>query len=876
VRAADIRRAFLDFYAAREHRIIPSASLIPEDPTLLLTVAGMVPFKPYFLGEKPIEHPRAASCQKCVRTNDIEIVGRTARHMTLFEMLGNFSFGDYYKQDAIRWAWELSTEVLGFDPQRIWVTVFDDDDEAAEIWRDEVGLAEKRIVRRGADDNFWWMGVAGPAGPCSELFFDRRPAGEGDTFDDGDGLMEFYNLVFTESEVDETGRVVGALGTKNVDTGMGLDRTAVLLQEVDSVYETDHIRPLVDLAERLAGRRYGSDERTDVSLRIMAEHARAAAFMIGDGILPSNEGRGYVLRRLLRRGVRHARILGVSEPVMSSLADAVVTQMGDIYPELTAGRSFITQVVHGEEEGFLSTLRQGLTLLEAGMEDARTEGRLQGATAFKLHDTYGFPLELTSEIAAEAGLEIDREGFDRLMTEQRERARAARDAGSARGDAGYRDVLSSAGATRFTGYDRTRDEATIRGIVSGGERTARASEGDEVDVVLDRTPFYPEGGGQVGDRGIIETTGARLEVLDTTRILGDLIVHRARVTAGEIADANPVTATVNDAHRIATERSHTATHVVHATLRERLGEHARQAGSLVEPGRLRFDFSHFEKVPAEVIDEIERTVNERIATDSPVQPYETSMTEARRLGAMMLFEEKYGDIVRVVEIGGYSIELCGGIHATRTSQVGAVKLLGEASIGSNLRRIEALTGRDAIAGFRRSDALLEHIATLLRTSPDEAPARIEKLLGDLKHAEHELRKHASSGAAEHAKEIAGAATRIGDISSVVASVDGLDAGGLQQLALVVRDRLGPNAVVALASAADGRASIVCAIGSAIKERGAQPAALIKEAAAAIGGGAGGRDLLATGGGKQVDGIPAALDRARDAIRAAFGTAEGAA
>ena len=639
MRAAEIRRAFLDFYAARDHRIVPSASLVPEDPTLLLTVAGMVPFKPYFLGEKPIEHPRLVSCQKCVRTNDIENVGRTARHMTLFEMLGNFSFGEYYKKDAIRWAWELSTEVLGFDPERIWVTVFEDDDEAAAIWRDDVGMPEHKIVRRGREDNFWWMGVAGPGGPCSELFFDRRPDGQRDTFDDGDGLMEFYNLVFTESEVDANGAIIGALGSKNVDTGMGLDRVAVLLQGVDSVYDADHLRPLVDLASRLAGKRYGVDEKTDVSIRIMAEHARAAAFMIGDGIMPSNEGRGYVLRRLIRRGVRHARILGVQEPVMSTLSDAVVDAMGDVYPELTAGRSFITQVVHGEEEGFLATLRQGLTLLESGIEESRSSGRLSGTTAFKLHDTYGFPLELTSEIAQEAGLEIDRDGFERLMTEQRERARAARDTGAARGDAGYREVLASAGASRFTGYDRTLDEATITGLIVEGERAKRAGEGSELEVVLDRSPFYPEGGGQVGDHGIIETASGRLEVLDTVRVLGDLIVHRVRVAAGEIADGQAATARVDEAWRIATERSHTATHVVHATLRQQLGEHARQAGSLVEPGRLRFDFAHFEKVPASVLGDVEALVNERIAADALVEPYETTMDEARRLGAMMLFEE---------------------------------------------------------------------------------------------------------------------------------------------------------------------------------------------------------------------------------------------
>jgi alanyl-tRNA synthetase len=867
VKAADIRRAFLDFYAARDHRIIQSASLIPEDPTLLLTVAGMVPFKPYFLGEKPVEFARAASCQKCVRTNDIENVGRTARHMTLFEMLGNFSFGDYYKKDAIRWAWELSTQVLGFDPKRIWVTVFETDDEAYEIWRDEVGIAEDKIVRRGAEDNFWWMGVAGPGGPCSELFFDRRPDGQCDTFDDGDGLMEFYNLVFTESEVDDSGNVIGALDKKNVDTGMGLDRVAVLLQGVDSVYDADHLRSLVDLAARLAGKRYGVDEKTDISVRIMAEHARAAAFMIGDGILPSNEGRGYVLRRLLRRAVRHARIQGVSEPVMSTIADAVIDQMGDVYPELVQGREFIKQVVHGEEEGFLSTLRQGMSLLESDI--SKSKGSLAGATVFKLHDTYGFPLELTSEIAAEAGLEVDQAGFEQLMQEQRDRARAARETASARGDAGYREVLAAKGASLFTGYDHTKDEGTIAGLISAGERVGAAREGDEIEIVLDRSPFYPEGGGQVGDRGAIESASGKLEVTDTIRVLGDLIVHRARVVAGEIAEGQSAQAIVDEDWRTATERSHTATHVVHATLRQQLGEHARQAGSLVEPGRLRFDFAHFEKVPRSVLDDVEALVNERILQDSLVAPFETSMEEARRLGAMMLFEEKYGDIVRVVEIGDYSIELCGGIHATRTSQVGAVKLLGEASIGSNLRRIEGLTGREAIAGFRSNAAVLEHIASLLKTSPQDAPARVEKLLSDLKQAEQELRKQAMSGAAEQAATLATSAIELGSTKVVVAAVNDADAGMLQQLAIGVRDKLGESGIVVLAGASGERASIVCAISGAIKSRGLAPSALIKEAAAAIGGGAGGKDLLATGGGKNIAGVDQALAKAKDAIEAAL-------
>jgi alanyl-tRNA synthetase len=864
VEASQIRRAFLDYYRERGHHIAPSASLVPDDPNLLLTVAGMVPFKPYFLGEKPIEHPRIASCQKCVRTNDIENVGRTARHLTLFEMLGNFSFGDYYKSDAIRWAWELSTKVLGFDPDRLWATIFEDDDEAFEIWRDEVGLPEDRIIRRGADDNFWWMGVAGPGGPCSELFYDRRPEAERGSFDDGDGLMEFYNLVFTENEVDDSGKIVGALAKKNVDTGMGLDRVAVLLQGVDSIYECDHFKPLIATASKLTGKKYGSEEKTDVSLRIIAEHSRAAAFMIGDGIMPGNEGRGYILRRLLRRAVRHAKMLGIDDLIMPTMVGVVIDQMSEAYPDLASSREFITQVARGEEEGFRATLRQGLSLLEKDLAAAK-EQRLSGETAFMLHDTYGFPLELTTEIAQEAGLEVDVETFGRLMEEQRQRARSAREVGSERGDTGRREVLAEIGTVNFTGYDRTKDEAKLVGVLVKGARVDSAKQGSEVEIILDSTPFYPEGGGQVGDRGVIETPDGRIEITDTQRVLDDLIVHTGKVLEGEIASGTPAAALVDEGFRQATERSHTATHILHATLRAALGEHARQAGSLVEPGRLRFDFAHFEKVPHEILDGVEELVNSRLVSDEPVLPYETTLEEARNLGAMMLFEEKYGDMVRVVEIGDYSIELCGGIHVTRTSQVGVVKLLGEASIGSNLRRVEALTGRDAIEAYRQNEAILRHIAGLLKTDPAGAPARVEKLLADLKAAEQAAKKAAAASAGERAKELATGAEDIGRAKAVLAEIDGgLAPGDLQELAVQIRDRVGEAAAVVVASGTEGRASIVCAVGSALA---VDASTLIKDAARAIGGGAGGRGPVATGGGKDPSGIPDALKKARAAIAA---------
>lgn len=863
MRANDIRRSFLEFFRERDHKIVPSASLVPEDPTLLFTVAGMVPFKPYFLGQRPIEFPRAASVQKCIRTNDIENVGVTARHQTLFEMLGNFSFGDYYKREAIRWAWELSIGPWGMDPDRIWITIFEDDDEAFALWREDVGLPAERVVRRGAEDNFWWMGVGGPAGPCSELHYDRGPAfGEGG-LDNGDRLLEYYNLVFTEFEVDDHCAILGPLPRKNVDTGSGLERVAQILQDVPSAYETDVFAPIIATAQEVTGRAYGEDHRSDVSLRIMAEHARAAAFLIGDGVLPANEDRGYVLRRLIRRAVRHATLLGVDDVVMPALVDSVVAVMGEAYHELVQNQSFIVQVVGAEEEGFRNTIARGLQMLDTAVQSST--GRLSGDVAFKLHDTYGFPLELTLEIAQEAGLDIDREGFERLMGEQRDRARSARKIES-RDEGALRAVLADTGASAFIGYDRTEDEGKILGIVRDGERVEVAREGDEIEVILDATPFYPEGGGQIGDAGVLEIDGSIVEISDTQRKLGDLIVHIGRVARGEISVGAGVRAAVEAQRRISTQRSHTATHVLHATLRQRLGEHARQAGSLVEPGRLRFDFPHFDRVPREVLDEIEQTVNSRLISDEIVRPYETTMEEARGRGAMMLFEEKYGDVVRVVEIGDYSVELCGGVHVTHTSQVGAIKILGEASIGSNLRRIEALTGVDAIADFRRQRAVLEHLARLLKATPDEAPARLERLLADLKAAEQQVRKAQQAGQADVAKGLARTAEKIDDVSLVAAAVPNLNAGELQKLALAVRDAVGGPVAVILASSSDGKAAVVAAVDKATGAR-VQPAQLISDAAKAIGGGAGGRGEVATGGGKNAAGVA-------DAIRLARAAAQG--
>jgi alanyl-tRNA synthetase len=685
--------------------------------------------------------------------------------------------------------------------------------------------------------------------------------------------MEFYNLVFTEFQVDDNGQRIADLPQRNVDTGLGLERLAQILQDVPTAYDTDLLRPIVARAEKVSSTRYGESDKTDVSLRILAEHARAGAFLIGDGVMPGNEGRGYVLRRLLRRAVRHARLLGVDRPVMPEMVESVVDTMGEAYPDLAAARAYIEQIASGEEEGFHQTLRLGVTLLDTEIDRAQSAGvaALPGDVAFKLHDTYGFPFELTLEIAQDAGLQIDRGGFDRLMDEQRERARSDRRAKLDLTDSdALTRVLSESGPSLFTGYERMEQEAKLVGIVRAGEQVDVATEGDEVEVVLDATPFYPEGGGQVGDHGVIEVDGARLEVIDTQRRIGDLIVHTANVARGEIHSGVPAFARVDPTWRVGTERSHSATHILHATLRQTLGEQSRQAGSLVEPGRLRFDFPYHERVPRDVLEEIESTVNRRLLWSDPVRAYETTMAEARARGALMLFEEKYGDFVRVVEIGNYSIELCGGTHVVRTSDVGVVKVLGEASIGSNLRRIEALTGAAAIEDFRRSRAVLDQIAALLKTSPEEAPARVERLLADLKSAEQQIKKAQSAGQKEEASGLAATAEKIGATSFVAGEVPGRAVGELQKLAIGVRDALGSPAAVVLGSADDGRAGIVAAVDKATAAGGVRAAALIAQAAKAIGGGAGGRDDIATGGGKNVGGLSEALRLARAAAQELFG------
>ena len=886
-----IRETFLRFFQERGHRRYDSAPLIPNDPTLLLTIAGMVPFKPYFLGDATPPTPRATSFQKCVRTNDIENVGHTTRHLSLFEMLGNFSFGDYFKREAIRWSWELSVEHYRLDPERIWVTVFEDDEESETYWLEETDVPAERIQRVGipagadradASDNFWSTGGPGPCGPCSELNYDRGPAwGEaGGPVANGERYLEYYNLVFMQHEQDADGRIVGDLPRQNVDTGLGLERMAVLLQDVQNVFETDLFAPLLDRVGDLTGTTYGEDDDLDVSMRVVAEHARTAAFLIADGVLPAKEGRGYVLRRLLRRAVRHGQLLGLDvgggAALVVPMVEAVIENTKGSYPELERQRELVTRVAGAEEADFGARLRQGLEKVDEAIGGMRDDdvSTFPGDAAFELHDTYGFPVDLTVEIARDAGFDLDRDRFEELMQAQRERARAA----AKRGDGGipvetYRQAAAATGPTEFVGYDRLAAEARIGAIVTGGGLAAAATEGDEVEIVLPRTPFYAEGGGQIGDAGLVETPTGRLQVLDTQEPIEGLIVHRARVSAGEVSSGQPVEARVDPTRRIATARSHSATHVLHATIKEVLGEHAQQAGSLVQPGRLRFDFPHFESVSRQRLAEIEGTINARVLDDPYVRTEVMGLDEAKRQGAVANFGDKYGQEVRVVTIGEFSKELCGGTHVPSGAKIGTITIVREESIGSNTRRLEALTGVEAFEHLSRERLVAEEVARLVAAPTAQAAERVAALLERLKAADRQLAKLRSADLAHQARRIAEAATREDGLAVVVERLDDTPMDDLRRLATEIRGHLGERGVVVVGAATrEGKAQLVAAITRDLADAGIEARPVLQAAAQLVGGGAGGKGDLAQAGGKRSEQLDEALTVAAREARAAVGGA----
>jgi len=891
---AEIRRRWLAFFESRGHAIVPSSPLVYDDPNLLFVNAGMVPFKPYFLGQETPPWQRATSVQKCLRTGDIEEVGRTSRHGTFFQMNGNFSFGDYFKADAITFAWELLTSSVddggyGLAKERLWATVYHDDDEAADLWLTHSEIPNDRIVRRGKKDNYWSMGVPGPGGPCSEIFYDRGPdyGTEGGPAVDEDRYMEIWNLVFMQYELSavrskEDFDIQGELRAKSVDTGMGLERIASVLQGVDNLYEIDEVFPVLAKAAELAGKRYGANSAhdaahshpDDVRLRVVADHVRSSLMLIGDGVIPGNEGRGYVLRRMLRRAVRSMRLLGFDQPCLPHLLPVSMDRMKASYPELESDFARISQIAYGEEEAFRRTLASGTTMLDTAVARARSAGRttLAGDEAFALHDTYGFPIDLTLEMAAEQGVQVDEDGFRRLMNEQRDRAKAdARSKKSAHGDtSAYRFVADSLGhAVEFTGYDETVSEAEVAGLLIDGASVASAHAGDEIELVLDRTPFYAEGGGQLADAGRITLgSGAVIDVRDVQSPIKGLVVHRATVLSGEVSKGEPAQALVDLDRRKAISRAHTATHMVHKAIREALGDTATQAGSENAPGRFRFDFNASGAVPLSVLSDVEAKVNALLMEDLPVHAQVMTQDEARAAGAMALFGEKYGDAVRVVSVGDWARELCGGTHAQRSGQLGLVKLLGEASIGSGVRRVEALVGTDAYDFLAREHAVVGQLTDALKVRPEELPERIASILGRLKDAEREINAMrqqqvlaASSSLTSDARDVFGVSFVGHDAG------EGVGADDLRSLALDVRSKLGNDrpSVVVVASVAKDRPVVIIATNDAARQWGLRAGELVKLAAQTLGGGGGGKDDVAQGGGTDPSKLAEALAKVEHAV-----------
>ncbi|MEU7168683.1 alanine--tRNA ligase [Streptomyces morookaense] len=876
--SAEIRRRWLRFFEERGHTVVPSASVIADDPTLLLVNAGMVPFKPYFLGEVKPPFPRATSVQKCIRTPDIEEVGKTTRHGTFFQMCGNFSFGDYFKEGAIKLSWELLTKPVadggfGLEPEKLWITVYQDDDEAEQIWRDVVGVPAERIQRLGKKDNFWSMGVPGPCGPCSEINYDRGPefGVEGGPAVNDERYVEIWNLVFMQYERGEgAGKedfpILGDLPSKNIDTGLGLERLAMILQGVQNMYETDTLRVVIDKATELTGVRYGAAHDTDVSLRVVADHIRTSTMLIGDGVTPGNEGRGYVLRRIMRRAIRNMRLLGATGPVAGELFDVVIRTMGQQYPELETDRKRIETVALAEEAAFLKTLKAGTNILDTAVTDTKAAGGtvLAGEKAFLLHDTWGFPIDLTLEMAAEQGLSVDEAGFRRLMKEQRDRAKAdamVKKSGHADLSA-YRILADESGETAFTGYTHTENEATVVGLLVDGVPSPAATEGDEVEVVLDRTPFYAEGGGQLADQGRIRLdSGAVIEVRDVQKPVPGVSVHKGVVQVGEVTLGASAYAVIDVTRRRAIARAHSATHLTHQALRDALGPTAAQAGSENSPGRFRFDFGSPAAVPGTVLTDVEQKINEVLSRELDVHAEVMSLDEAKKAGAIAEFGEKYGERVRVVTIGDFSKELCGGTHVANTAQLGLVKLLGESSIGSGVRRVEALVGADAYNFLAREHTVVAQLTELVKGRPEELPEKISGMLAKLREAEKEIERfraekvlQAAAGLADGAKDVRGVALVTGRVA------DGTSADDLRKLVLDVRGRIngGRPAVVALFTVANGRPLTVIATNDAARERGLKAGDLVRTAAKTLGGGGGGKPDVAQGGGQNPEAVGEAM------------------
>ncbi|SMC59315.1 alanine--tRNA ligase [Sporomusa malonica] len=861
----ELRKLFLDFFASKDHLVQSSYSLIPEnDPTLLLVGAGMAPFKPFFTGKMKPPHPRISTSQKCVRTGDIENVGRTARHHTFFEMLGNFSFGDYFKKEAITWAWEFLTEYLEMPKDKLWITIHTGDDEAFEIWHNDIKIPADRIIRM--EENFWEIGP-GPCGPCSEIHIDlgeERGCGKPDCAVgcNCDRYLEIWNLVFTQFDRDEAGNYT-PLAKKNIDTGAGLERIASVLQHKRSNFETDLLYPIIEYTANVAGVSYGQSAKTDVSLKVIADHGRSMTVMIGDGVLPSNEGRGYVLRRILRRAVRHGRLMGVEKPFLTDIVDVVANIFAQAYPDISDKKSYIKRVIQLEEERFHNTLAQGIELLSKHVQDLTQTGQavLDGATAFKLYDTYGFPWELTEEILSEHNMTLDKQGFDQAMAEQRERARAARQ------DSEEKVVMPdlSGVVTDALSYKPDAENAKLVLLLKDGKIVEEAFDGDEVAVILDVTPFHAEGGGQAGDTGVIASALGKLEVANTRKLPDGTIYHIGQISEGLLKTGEALKLTVDYARRRHIARNHTATHLLHAALKQVLGEHVNQAGSAVDSSRLRFDFTHFAPVTDEQLSEVEKIVNDVILDNTCVGIIETTQDVAKGMGAMALFGEKYGDQVRVVVVDGFSKELCGGTHVGSTAEIGLFKIISEAGIGAGMRRIEAVTGYGAHGYLKAQNELIKEAAAALKTRPEEIVARIDVLNGRVRELEKEVGTLNSKLAKNEVQDLLTGVKDFNGVKVVIGQVAAADMENLRATGDMVRDRL-QSGVIVLGAVNGDKVNFVAMATADCVSKGAHAGNIIKETAKIAGGGGGGRPDMAQAGGKQPEKIGEALQVAEQIIK----------
>lgn len=873
----EIREEFLKFFESKDHLRLPSFPLVPRnDNSLLLINSGMAPMKAYFTGQEIPPSKRVTTCQKCIRTGDIDNVGKTARHGTFFEMLGDFSFGDYFKNEIVPWSWEFVTKVLEIPEDRLYVTIYEEDDETGKIWHDVVGLPWDRIVKLGKEDNFWEHGT-GPCGPCTEIYYDRGPEYGCDSPTCGvgcdcDRYMEFWNLVLTQFNAEEDGTYT-ELAMKNVDTGMGLERMATIMQGVDSIFDVDTIKSIRDAVCAKANVEYGKDHKTDVSVRVITDHIRSVTMMTADGVLPSNEGRGYVLRRLLRRAARHGKLLGIEGEFLAELSKSVIACSGEAYPELVEKQDYIFKILSIEENSFYKTIDKGMEILKADMEEMKAVGEkvMSGEKSFRLYDTYGFPVDLTKEILAEEGMEIDEDAFTAEMKAQKERARSARAKSNYMGAAEtvYNELPVEL-ETAFAGYDvYDVANAKIVALVANEAVAETAQAGDAVAVFLDRTPFYAESGGQVGDQGVIKTETGVVKVTNCVKVVGGKIAHMGEVTEGLVQVGEMACASIDVELRMASSRNHSATHLLHKALRTVLGTHVEQAGSYVSADRLRFDFTHFAAMTADEIKEVERLVNDAIFASYDVHTDEMSIDEARNRGAMALFGEKYGEVVRVVDMGGYSIELCGGAHLKNTAQVGSFKILSENGVAAGVRRIEAVTGKEALKHYQAQEDEIKEICRLVKSTPDKLLSRLEQLLAEQKETAKELEKLKAKMAGGAADEMLSGKVEIGGVAVLAAEVKDMDGNALRTLGDQLKQKLG-SGVVVLASGKDGKVNLMAMATDDVVKKGVHAGNIIKAAAAVCGGGGGGRPNMAQAGGKDASKIADALEKAKAVVAEQLG------